>query len=41
MVTCESYMFECNVSNDMKKKLTMKGGGSRAGSGTFTSNTNR
>ena len=33
-------MFEFSVSEDMKKKIIMKGGGSREGSGTFISNTN-
>ena len=39
MVICGRYMFEFNVSKDMKKGYS-KGGGGRDGSGTFVSNTN-
>jgi hypothetical protein len=34
-------MFKFSVSKDMKSMLHMMGGGSREGSGTFMSNTNR
>ena len=40
MGICGSYMFEYSVSKDLKKKITMKGGGSRESSGTLMSNTN-
>jgi hypothetical protein len=39
MVICGSYMFEVNVSKDVKK-TQYKGGGSREGSDTFMPNTN-
>ena len=37
---CGSYMFEFNVSEDMKKKRHNKRDGSREGTDTFMSNTN-
>ena len=39
MKICGSYLFEFNVSKDMKKKGYNKGGGTMEGSGTFMSNT--
>ena len=40
MVICGSYMFEYNVSKDMKSIFHRKRGGRREGSDTFISNTN-
>ena len=40
MIICGSYIFDFNVSKDMKKKGYNKRGGSRKGNNTFTSNTN-
>ena len=37
MVICRSYMFEINVSKDMKKRGYNKGGGYREGSGAIIS----
>jgi len=46
MVICGSYMFEFSISKDVKKnnndkrRIHMKGGGSREDGNTFISNTN-